>query len=153
MCSWYLSRKESTDDEILKEIKKCTKSVNNNLLEQTAYIRACAEKKNLNLQKFKEQVESEMKNKEDDEEKNSLSYNLRYDILTDDIDCLLIECCKCLGHYIEFPDILLYLWFSGIIKGTLQISPYSHDLANAVHYIPTLYEAWNHHSDSFQWFT
>ena len=81
-----MSRKDTTDDQILKEIKKCTKPVNNNLLEQTAYIRACAEKKNLNLQKFKQQVESEMKNKEAKEETDGMSCNLRYDILTNHID-------------------------------------------------------------------
>ena len=53
------------DEDILKEIKKCTKSVNSNLVEQTAYIHACAERKNLNLDKFKAQVEQEMKAEED----------------------------------------------------------------------------------------
>ena len=57
----YFRSKDTTDEDILKEIKKCTKNVNSNLVEQTAYIRACAAKKNLDLDKFKAQVQQEMK--------------------------------------------------------------------------------------------
>ena len=40
----------------MRSIKKCTEVVNNSVIEQTAYIRASAEKKKLDLDKFKEDI-------------------------------------------------------------------------------------------------
>ena len=61
-------RKDDAEVAILNEIKKCTQNVNTSLLEQNAYIRACAEKKNLNLDKFRAQLEEEMKSGDKDKE-------------------------------------------------------------------------------------
>ena len=44
----------------MQSIKKCTEVMNNSIIEQTAYIRASAEKKNLDLSKFKEDVRREL---------------------------------------------------------------------------------------------
>ena len=47
----------------MKEIKECTRTVKSNLVEQTAYLHASAAKKNLDLDKFKRQVQKEMDKK------------------------------------------------------------------------------------------
>ena len=62
----------SADDDILKEIKKCTQTVQNNLMEHTAYIRACADQKELDLKKYKDQVRSEMTAEEEPKEKDGM---------------------------------------------------------------------------------
>ena len=46
--------------EILDEIKKCTAAVNTNAIDQTAYIQASADKKNLNLDMYREHVHREL---------------------------------------------------------------------------------------------
>ena len=52
--------KKDSEDAILSEIRKCTQAVNNNVIEHTAYIRAAAEKKQMDLDKYKDQVRKEM---------------------------------------------------------------------------------------------
>ena len=52
--------KKTSEDEILESIKKCTQAVNNGVIEQTAYIRAAAEKKEMNLEKYKEDIRREL---------------------------------------------------------------------------------------------
>ena len=53
-------RETTGDDEVLQSIRRCTEVVNNGVIEQTAYIRAAAEKKNLDLSKFKDDVRREL---------------------------------------------------------------------------------------------
>ena len=45
---------------MLDSIKKCADLVNKSVIEQTAYIRASAEKKKLDLAKFEEDIRKEM---------------------------------------------------------------------------------------------
>ena len=44
----------------MESIKKCTQIMNNGVIEQTAYIRAAAEKKDLDLSKFKDDIRREL---------------------------------------------------------------------------------------------
>ena len=46
--------------EILQQIKKCADAVNTNVIEHTAYIRATAEKKDMDLDKYKIEVRKEL---------------------------------------------------------------------------------------------
>ena len=52
-----------SDDEIKSDIKRCTELVNRSIIEHSAYIRACAENKKLNLDKHKKDINDEMKSK------------------------------------------------------------------------------------------
>ena len=56
----FRSRCKDTEEVILKEIQNCTKNVNTSIIEQTAYLRASANKKNLDLAKYKEEIKWEM---------------------------------------------------------------------------------------------
>ena len=53
-------RKKSSEDKILESIQKCTEAVNNGMIEQTAYIRAAAEKKDMDLSKYKDDIRREL---------------------------------------------------------------------------------------------
>ena len=46
-----------------QELQKCTQLVNDTILDQAAYIRASAEKKQLDLDKYKKQIRKEQKKK------------------------------------------------------------------------------------------
>ena len=60
MFFWISSSKQQTEREILVQIRKCTDAVNTNVVEHTAYIWAAAEKKDMNLDKYKKQVRQEL---------------------------------------------------------------------------------------------
>ena len=47
------------EEMILDSICKCTEVMNNSVIEQTAYIRASADKKQLDLSKYKDEVRKE----------------------------------------------------------------------------------------------
>ena len=51
---------DKTEIEILQQIKKCADAVNTNMIEHTAYIRAAAEKKDMDLDKYKTEVRKEL---------------------------------------------------------------------------------------------
>ena len=53
--------RSDSEDEIKSNIMKCTELVNKTIIEQAAYIRACAENKKLNLDKHKKDINQEMK--------------------------------------------------------------------------------------------
>ena len=55
------SASQNSENAILAEIKKCTEAVNANVIEHTAYIRAAADKKDMDLDKYKDQVRQELK--------------------------------------------------------------------------------------------
>ena len=55
-------RKKTPEEKILEEIKKCTEAVNSNAIEHTAYIRASAAKKEMDIDKYKMQVKDELQN-------------------------------------------------------------------------------------------
>ena len=57
---FYRPAPKSKEDQILEQIQKCTKAVNNNVIEHTAYIRGSAAKNDIDLDKFKDQVCAEM---------------------------------------------------------------------------------------------
>ena len=59
----YLDCRQTSvqEEHILDEIKKATQSVSKNSVEQAAYFRAMAIKNNLNLDKYRQQVEQELK--------------------------------------------------------------------------------------------
>ena len=63
--------KPNADEVILKQIQKCAENVNSSIIEQTAYIRASAEKKNLDLAKYKAEIQNEMEQKGDKDEGKS----------------------------------------------------------------------------------
>ena len=76
----YFRKKKSQEEKILEEIKRCTEAVNSNAIEHTAYIRASAAKKEMDIEKYKIQVKDELQNasnaeksKEEDEEGKSYS--------------------------------------------------------------------------------
>ena len=56
----FVFRSKSSEQEVLDSIKKCTDVMNQSVIEQTAYIRAAAEKKQLDLEKFKDDVRREL---------------------------------------------------------------------------------------------
>ena len=45
----------------MEDIRKCTESVQKSNIEQTAYFRAWGEKNNLDLEKYRKQVQDELK--------------------------------------------------------------------------------------------
>ena len=57
LCS---NRDVKTEDAILAEIRKCTEAVNTNAVEHTAYIRAAAAKKDIDIDKFRKEVRDQM---------------------------------------------------------------------------------------------
>ena len=63
--------KPNADEVILKQIHKCAENVNSSIIEQTAYIRASAEKKNLDLANYKAEIQNEMEQKGDKDEGKS----------------------------------------------------------------------------------
>ena len=54
------STDQHTEKEILDQIQKCANAVNTNVIEHTAYITAAAAKKDINLDKYKNQVREEL---------------------------------------------------------------------------------------------
>ena len=46
----------------METIKKCTEVMNNGVIEQTAYIQASVQKKDLDLQAFKDDIRKELNN-------------------------------------------------------------------------------------------
>ena len=60
------------DEKILTEIKRATDCVTKNSLEQTAYFRALGAKNNLNLEKYRKQVENELELSSKKEEQGSI---------------------------------------------------------------------------------
>ena len=56
----YVCRKQDSEDAILKSIERCSNMINQSVIEHTAYIRASAQKKELDLNKFKEDVKNDM---------------------------------------------------------------------------------------------
>ena len=58
---------EKLEAKALKNINKCSKTVNATGLETTAYLRALAESKGLNIDKHRTQLENQMKKDIDDE--------------------------------------------------------------------------------------
>ena len=54
------SSDQRTEKEILDQIRKCADAVNTNVIEHTAYIRATAAKKDINLDKYKNEVREEL---------------------------------------------------------------------------------------------
>ena len=66
------NRKKKEEDDLLKEIRKCTESVKKSSVEQTATMRAWSAQNNLDVDKFRQEVESELKaNAGTDEQKGS----------------------------------------------------------------------------------
>ena len=65
------SRDNSEDQEILKEIRKATKSVNKSSVEQTATLRAWSEVNKLDVGKYRKQVEEELDEDKDLGDKGS----------------------------------------------------------------------------------
>ena len=59
-------RKDEVEDAILVEIRKCTDAVNTNVIEHTAYIHSTAAKKDIDLDKFHEEVKKELQCKHQD---------------------------------------------------------------------------------------
>ena len=57
---WHCRQLSPQDEAILDEIKKASKSVSKNSVEQTAYFWAMGAKNNLDLAKFREQIEQEL---------------------------------------------------------------------------------------------
>ena len=57
--NFYFRKKES-EEEMLDSIKRCAEVVNKSVIEQTAYIRASAEKKKLDLSKFEDDIRREL---------------------------------------------------------------------------------------------
>ena len=53
-------RKKPCEEEMMDSIKKCAEVVNKSVIEQTAYIRASAKKKNLDLSKFEADIRREL---------------------------------------------------------------------------------------------
>ena len=53
-------RKKKEEKELFDEIRRCTQSVKKSSVEQTATMRAWSEKNQLNVEKFRDQVEKEL---------------------------------------------------------------------------------------------
>ena len=64
----YRSEAEKLEIKALKQITSCSQTFGNTGLETTAYLRALAEAKGLNVDKHRVQVAKEMKKQEADEE-------------------------------------------------------------------------------------
>ena len=77
----FSRKKPNPDEVILKEIQKCANTVNSSIIEQTAYIRASADKKNLDLSKYKDEIQKEMDKKNDEQGIFYLNLNLSLPIL------------------------------------------------------------------------
>ena len=63
----------------MESIKRCTDAVNNGVIEQTAYIRAAADKKDMDLSKYKEDIRRELNSpspSQTGEWKNKFSINI-----------------------------------------------------------------------------
>ena len=58
---FIFSQSTGQDEAILGEIKKATQSMSKNSVEQTAYFRALGAQNNLNMDKFHQQVQDELK--------------------------------------------------------------------------------------------
>ena len=56
------ARNDEAEQAILSEIRKCTEAVSTNVIEHTAYIRAAADKNDMDLDKYKNQVKNELQN-------------------------------------------------------------------------------------------
>ena len=52
-------------------MRMCTELVNSTIMEQAAYIRACADQKKLDLNKYKDEIHFEMKEKQNKKKKLS----------------------------------------------------------------------------------
>ena len=51
------------EDKVLDDIRKCTDSFSINNVEQTAYFRAMGDKNQLNMDKYRDQVQQELEKK------------------------------------------------------------------------------------------
>ena len=58
------AQKGDNMNAMTNQMRKCTQMVNEVIMDQSAYIRACVEKKQLDLDKYKDQIRQEMKLKE-----------------------------------------------------------------------------------------
>ena len=67
----------------MDHIKDATQSFSKNSVEQTAYFRAMGEKNNLNMDKYRHQVEQELQANKSDAKKGTYIINYHWNFLSD----------------------------------------------------------------------
>ena len=61
---------------VLKEISRCAKGINNNVIEHTAYLRGSAAKNDIDMEKYREEVRKEIEGDQKSQNKGEAIYAL-----------------------------------------------------------------------------